>query len=91
MELNQKLQELASEYSKILQEILGKQLISVVLFGSVARGEAGPHSDIDLFIVLENAPYGMTRRRALLDPAREALTPALEELWNQNIVFVQAR
>ncbi len=64
---------------------LGERLISVVLFGSVARGEAGPHSDIDLFIVLEDASHGMTRRRALLEPAREALTPALEELWDKGI------
>ncbi len=84
-QLNQKLRELACRYSDILQEMLGEQLVSVVLFGSVARGEAGPHSDIDLFIVLEKAPYGMTHRRALLEPARKVLTPALEELWNQDI------
>ncbi|MGC8720226.1 MAG: nucleotidyltransferase domain-containing protein [Thermodesulforhabdaceae bacterium] len=52
----------------------------MALFGSVARGEAGPHSDIDLFVVLEETPRGMTRRRALLQPAREAVTPLLEQL-----------
>ena len=30
-------------------------------------GEAGPYSDIDLFTVLERAPYGMTHRRTLLE------------------------
>ena len=83
--LNARLQHLAREYTEALKETLGDRLVSVVLFGSVARGEAGPTSDIDLFVVLEEAPAGMRRRRALLEPARERLTPALEALWQQGI------
>ena len=83
--LNEILMQLAREYAEKLREALGNRLVSVVLFGSVARGEAGPQSDIDLFVVLEDAPRGMTRRRALLEPVREALTPALEALWDQGI------
>lgn len=30
--------------------------LKIILFGSVARGEAGPHSDIDLLVVLPEAP-----------------------------------
>lgn len=33
--------------------LLGPRLRSLVLFGSVARGEAGPRSDIDLLVVAE--------------------------------------
>ncbi len=84
-QINTLLQTLARQYAERLREALGDRLVSVVLFGSVARGEAGPHSDIDLFIVLEEAPRGMTRRRALLEPVREALTPALEALWDRGI------
>ena len=83
--LNTHLQQLAREYTRALRETLGDQLVSVVLFGSVARGEAGPTSDIDLFVVLEEAPPGMRRRRALLEPARQRLTPAPEALWQQGI------
>ncbi|MDQ7030174.1 MAG: nucleotidyltransferase domain-containing protein [Ardenticatenia bacterium] len=83
--LNTYLQRLAREYTETLKETLGDRLVSVVLFGSVARGEAGPTSDIDLFVVLEEAPRGMRRRRALLEPARQRLTPALEALWQQGI------
>ena len=36
-----------------LEEILQDDLISVVLFGSAARGEAGEGSDIDILIVAE--------------------------------------
>jgi len=57
--LNARLQHLAREYAKALKETLGDRLVSVVLFGSGARGEAGTTSDIDLFVVLEEAPAGM--------------------------------
>ena len=36
----------------------------IILFGSRARGEARPDSDIDL-IVIEKEPYGRTRSRRL--------------------------
>jgi len=84
-DLNAQLRTLAEAYTHALQETLGERLVSVALFGSVARGEAGPHSDIDLFVVLEEAPHGMTRRRALLEPARQAITSLLEPLWDRGV------
>ncbi|VVB88657.1 Nucleotidyltransferase domain protein [uncultured archaeon] len=51
------------DYKQILnnfkQLLLGKykdSLISLVLYGSVARGTAGAESDIDLLIILKDAP-----------------------------------
>ena len=35
-----------------LRELYGDRLVRVVLYGSQARGEAGPESDIDLLVVL---------------------------------------
>jgi hypothetical protein len=50
-------QKLYLNYSSLiadkLEEILNNNLISVVLFGSVARGEAREGSDIDILIVAE--------------------------------------
>ncbi|MDO9130501.1 MAG: nucleotidyltransferase domain-containing protein [Anaerolineales bacterium] len=43
----------AKEYRRRLSAIL-KQPIQVILFGSQARGDAVPGSDIDLFVVLPN-------------------------------------
>jgi predicted nucleotidyltransferase len=64
---------------------LGDRLISVVLFGSVARGQAGPASDIDLVVVAEGWPRSLAdRRRPLLESwerARKARDlPAIQ--WN---------
>lgn len=77
--------QLARRYAQVAREVLGDRLVSLVLYGSVARGEARSTSDIDLFVVLQEAPKGMLRRRALLEPVRGALTPELERLWAQGI------
>jgi len=41
----------------------GQRLVSLVLFGSVARGQARPTSDIDLVIVAEGLPRSLAERR----------------------------
>jgi len=63
------LRELAEHYSSLLEAALGDRLVSVVLFGSVARGDAGPHSDIDLLIVAHDLPRGQFARKDLLGKA----------------------
>jgi len=45
----------------ILKERLGPSLVSVVLYGSVARGVARPDSDVDLLVVLDNPPSNYHR------------------------------
>ena len=65
--------------------LLGPRLRSLVLFGSVARGQGAPRSDIDVLVVAEGFPRSLVeRRRPLLAAwshvrARHAL-PAVE--WN---------
>lgn len=46
--------EAAQAFADELQDALGERLEAVVLFGSVARGDEGPHSDVDLLVVLES-------------------------------------
>jgi predicted nucleotidyltransferase len=67
------------------RSMLGDRLVSLVLFGSVARGEPGKRSDIDLLVIAEGLPRSLAaRRRPLLEAwqrvrAAEDL-PAME--WN---------
>lgn len=44
-------------------ELLGPRLVSLVLFGSAARGTAGASSDIDLMIVAGEFPRSLSERR----------------------------
>lgn len=62
------LMDQARAVAKALETFFGKRLVSIVLFGSVARGKATPHSDIDLLLVLKDLPAGRLARRMLLDP-----------------------
>jgi len=48
------IQPILHELKQGLKELYGDRLVKLILFGSHARGEANPDSDIDLLIVLKN-------------------------------------
>ncbi len=66
-------QGLLNAFVEAVQQALGEELVSVVLYGSVARGTARPESDVDLLLVIREAPAGYRKR---LQP----LLPVLREL-----------
>ncbi|MHA1631900.1 MAG: nucleotidyltransferase domain-containing protein [Candidatus Freyarchaeota archaeon] len=45
--------ECARRFSRLLVEKLGDRVHKVVLFGSVAKGRACEHSDIDILVVVD--------------------------------------
>lgn len=51
-----------------LSALYGDRLVRVVLYGSQARGEAGPESDVDILVTLRDPfdLYGETKRLAAL-------------------------
>lgn len=54
---------------KLVDEVVKKvNPLRIILFGSIARGEAGKHSDIDLLVVV---PEGVHRRRTAQKLYRE--------------------
>lgn len=59
---------LLDELKERLTTAYGHRLYAVVLFGSEARGEAGPDSDIDVLAVLEtqSGDYGDELERGLV-------------------------
>jgi len=53
VELNPTLRALLSELRRRFEELYRDRLIRLVLFGSQARGEVAPWSDVDVLVVLK--------------------------------------
>ncbi|MFZ2071241.1 MAG: nucleotidyltransferase domain-containing protein [Halobacteriota archaeon] len=54
--------KLVEEYCSAINNHFGNWLNSICLFGSVARGEAKPNSDIDILVVAEGLPKDIGMR-----------------------------
>lgn len=50
--MNQKLSEILAELRRYLETLYRERLAQIILYGSQARGDAQPDSDIDVLIVL---------------------------------------
>ena len=60
-----------------VREAVGDDVITVILFGSIARGEGSIHSDIDLAVI---APVGWDGRTDLEDAVRTRLGSSCDML-----------
>jgi len=61
------LQELLNELKDALQRVYGSNLRGVYLYGSYARGQEDPESDVDVVIVLEDySDLGQLQRTSQL-------------------------
>ena len=61
-------QKICDKHLDFLKMELGDNLVSIVLYGSVARGRPRDDSDIDLLIVCEDLPEGrFERSRIFID------------------------
>lgn len=78
--------QIAEDFARLLERELGEQLVSVVLYGSVARRDARVGSDIDMLVVVD-APSREERkavRERVVDLVMEfENTGLMEELFQQ--------
>ena len=71
--------EASFELVEGMKNVFGDQLLSVVLYGSVARGDDTPESDVDIALFLKEP-----LRRELIDP----MIAVLDDLnWKYDKVF----
>jgi len=83
--LNEPYRSLVRELCAALQQVFMDKLVSVVIFGSVARGEARVDSDVDILIVARDLPKSRFKRAELFERAEELIKPLVEELWFRGI------
>ncbi len=53
--MNKQVQTIITKTQQGIKKLYGEQLDKIILFGSQARGDATPDSDIDILIVLKNS------------------------------------
>lgn len=68
------LREVLDRYVSALTERFAHDLVSVILFGSRARGEERPESDIDVLVVVRGLPQRRFLRYAGLRAVAEAVS-----------------
>ena len=72
--MSERLQSLLAELRRRFEALYGPRLVRLMLFGSQARGDAEPGSDIDVLVVLEGLVRpGEEIRRSLNDVAELSL------------------
>lgn len=67
-------------YVNLLRERFGADLISVVVFGSWARGEARPGSDLDLLVVAQELPASRLERRRIFSRLASAVSEKFADM-----------
>jgi predicted nucleotidyltransferase len=64
MKMDKQVETILAELRGQLEELYGDRLVHLVLFGSRARGDAEPGSDIDVMVVLKGPiSHGQETRR----------------------------
>ncbi|MEX0568609.1 MAG: nucleotidyltransferase domain-containing protein [Candidatus Njordarchaeota archaeon] len=68
---------------KRLEDFFCERLFSVVIFGSIARGDWRSDSDIDILIVADGLPKSRLERQKIFILIEEDLRNDLEGLWDE--------
>lgn len=61
--VNSRIKEIVSIFAREARSIYGSKLNGVILYGSCARGDNAPDSDIDLLLLLSVAPEEIGKER----------------------------
>ncbi|RMH03788.1 MAG: nucleotidyltransferase domain-containing protein [Nitrospirae bacterium] len=73
-----------------VQAQYGDRLVTIAVYGSVARGTMRYDSDVDVLIVAKELPKGRMKRRREFDVVEEALAPVFAELRGQGVTTTLA-
>jgi predicted nucleotidyltransferase len=83
--LKDKFDHLLAEVLKAAQDHYGGRLVTLAVFGSVARGTQRFDSDIDLVLICDSLPAGRIRRMEEFKLVEDRLEPVLLSLEKHGI------
>jgi predicted nucleotidyltransferase len=83
--LKERFQLLKERLLDEVERLYADRLVSVVVFGSVARGTQNSESDLDLLLIAKDLPQGRMRRMDEFTRAEEALASLLRSLDEDGI------
>jgi len=78
MKISERRRKAVEEYVRRALDKYGDRIESIILFGSVARGEAGEESDIDILVVTRKEDFRL--RRMLIEIAFDILLDTGENI-----------
>jgi len=74
---------LLKKLTKLLLDEFGDRLISVVVYGSVSRGDHRNDSDVDLLIVIKDLPKTITERMMLFEKIESKIEDDIDKLMDE--------
>lgn len=83
--LREKFRELEDVLLSQLKSFYGERLVSIVIFGSVARETQNFSSDIDVLIIGQELPEGRIRRIREFEAVEDRIEPFLKSLQKEGI------
>jgi len=78
MKISERRRKAVEEFVRRALDKYGDRIESIILFGSVARGEAGEESDIDILVVTKKEDFRL--RRMLIEIAFDILLDTGENI-----------
>ena len=83
--LKESFERLLEEILKAVQAHYKDRLVTLAVFGSVARGTQRSDSDVDLLLICDPLPSGRMRRMAEFEEVERQMTPLLSSLSQRGI------
>lgn len=80
MRINPSYRETLEALKRLVLSLYGDRLASLVIYGSVARGTAGPESDIDVLLVADPLPNGRLNRVSEFEAVEQRMKAELGSL-----------
>ncbi|MCX8189101.1 MAG: nucleotidyltransferase domain-containing protein [Nitrososphaeria archaeon] len=88
------IEHIMEPYRSLMKDLLNalvivfkENLVSVIVYGSVARGQMRKDSDLDLFIIVDNLPASRFERAAMFYEAEKVVEKSLDELFTKGYII----